>query len=53
MSEGSTFTENKEAVCGIHTLSWYKETPCFDHRQVERDNTKCRIGIQRQRKVLV
>lgn len=30
--------------CGIHHYPWYKETPCFSHTQIERDDTNCRLG---------
>jgi hypothetical protein len=31
--------------CEIHNESWYKDTPCFAHTQVELDNSEpCRIG---------
>lgn len=31
--------------CAIHSHTWYKETPCFDFGQIERNpNTECRMG---------
>ncbi|RKX21666.1 MAG: hypothetical protein DRP45_12045 [Candidatus Zixiibacteriota bacterium] len=31
--------------CAIHDKPWYKETPCFQHTQIERSpNDKCRMG---------
>ncbi len=30
--------------CAIHNEKWYPETPCFDHTQMERGNTNCRMG---------
>jgi hypothetical protein len=34
-----------EYSCNIHKKSWYKETPCFKHTQVENDPTEeCRLG---------
>ena len=31
-------------ICKIHEYEWYKETPCFDHSQIENINEECRIG---------
>ena len=36
--------EPREYACAIHDESWYKETPCFSHGQIERGNTNCRMG---------
>jgi len=33
-----------EFSCGIHDRSWYKETPCFKHGQIEREDSNCRMG---------
>lgn len=34
-----------EYSCKVHNFPWYKDTPCFDHGQVEKDiNTPCRMG---------
>ena len=30
--------------CNVHDESWYPETPCFSHDQIERGNTNCRMG---------
>lgn len=30
--------------CAVHDRSWYKDTPCFTHSQVESKNSPCRIG---------
>ena len=34
----------KTAVCKLHNYKWYKETPCFKHKQIEMQNSNCRIG---------
>ncbi len=32
--------------CAIHDRSWYHETPCASHGQIERSvNTRCRTGV--------
>jgi hypothetical protein len=33
-----------EYECSIHEELWYKETPCFSHGQIERENSPCRMG---------
>ena len=34
-----------EYSCAVHNEPWYKETPCFDFTQVEKNTTDaCRIG---------
>jgi hypothetical protein len=34
-----------EYFCIIHDRSWYKETPCYSHGQIERSPAdKCRVG---------
>lgn len=33
-----------EYSCAIHDFSWYKETPCYSHGQIEQKNSNCRIG---------
>jgi hypothetical protein len=33
-----------EYSCAIHDKSWYCETPCFAHGQIEQGNTNCRLG---------
>ena len=31
--------------CALHGYDWYKDTPCFQHGQVEKSqDTPCRIG---------
>jgi len=30
--------------CRIHHYPWYKETPCFEHTQIGKDDEPCRIG---------
>ena len=37
--------ENENAVCAIHHYSWFKNTPCGAHTQVEpSSDTLCRVG---------
>ena len=31
--------------CAVHDYSWYKETPCHEHTQVEHTNSPCRTGL--------
>lgn len=34
-----------EYSCAIHHYSWYKDTPCFSHTQIEPSpDTLCRMG---------
>ena len=34
-----------EYSCKIHSKSWYKETPCFQHSQIESSpSDECRMG---------
>jgi len=33
-----------EYSCALHDKKWYKETPCFQHGQIERQNSPCRMG---------
>jgi hypothetical protein len=34
-----------EYSCAVHNKKWYKKTPCFSHRQIERSvNDECRMG---------
>ena len=34
-----------EYYCNVHDESWYEETPCFMHGQIEsRPDTLCRVG---------
>lgn len=33
-----------EYFCKIHHYEWFKDTPCGEFTQVERENSKCRIG---------
>lgn len=34
-----------EYSCKIHNKEWYKETPCFNHGQIEESPTDdCRLG---------
>ncbi|MFX1487479.1 MAG: hypothetical protein ACFFBS_10400, partial [Promethearchaeota archaeon] len=34
--------------CAIHSYPWYKETPCFEYRQIEGNlDTPCRIGMSK------
>jgi len=31
--------------CKIHSMPWYKETPCYSHSQIESNsNDNCRMG---------
>ncbi len=30
--------------CSIHHYSWYEETPCSSHGQIERRDSNCRMG---------
>lgn len=36
--------EPGEFSCALHDYPWYKETPCFAHGQIERENSNCRLG---------
>jgi DNA-directed RNA polymerase subunit RPC12/RpoP len=37
--------EPGEYSCAIHDKSWYKDTPCFAHRQIEQSPDEvCRLG---------
>lgn len=36
-----------EYFCKIHDRPWYNETPCYNHGQIEKGNTECRIGRHR------
>lgn len=32
--------------CAIHDYSWYEQTPCFRHGQIERSpDEPCRLGV--------
>lgn len=33
-----------EYSCAIHNESWYEETPCYRHTQIEPENKPCRMG---------
>ena len=33
-----------EYSCAVHHYPWYKETPCFEFTQVEREDSNCRMG---------
>jgi hypothetical protein len=33
-----------EYSCSVHDESWYEETPCFAHTQIEFSNSPCRFG---------
>ena len=33
-----------EYSCKVHEYEWYKETPCFQHGQIEHENSPCRMG---------
>lgn len=33
-----------EYICDIHDSDVYKETPCYAHTQIEREDTPCRTG---------
>lgn len=33
-----------EYSCAIHDKDFYCETPCFEHTQIERENSNCRMG---------
>lgn len=30
--------------CAIHSESWYVDTPCYRHSQVEQSDSPCRVG---------
>jgi hypothetical protein len=30
--------------CRLHNYSWYSETPCYQHSQIEMRNSVCRTG---------
>lgn len=30
--------------CALHDKPWYKDTPCFQHTQIEHKDSDCRIG---------
>ena len=30
--------------CTVHHLPWFKETPCHDFTQIEREDSNCRTG---------
>jgi hypothetical protein len=32
------------SICKLHQFKWYKQTPCFQHSQLEAKNTNCRLG---------
>ena len=34
-----------EYSCAIHDYTWYKETPCFAHGQIEHKPSDCRMGV--------
>ena len=31
-------------TCTIHNTCWYKYTPCYEYKQTESRNSKCRMG---------
>lgn len=31
--------------CAIHDEPFYDETPCFNHSQIERKDSPCRMGV--------
>jgi hypothetical protein len=34
-----------EYSCKVHHMPWYKDTPCYAHGQIEKDqNCECRTG---------
>jgi len=33
-----------EYSCAIHDYPWYEETPCFQHGQIEQEDSDCRLG---------
>lgn len=37
--------------CKIHDYPWYKDTPCYNHSQIEHQNLNCRIGEYSLRKL--
>ncbi|KKL53562.1 hypothetical protein LCGC14_2274220 [marine sediment metagenome] len=38
-------TKPGDYKCNIHDKSWYDETPCFQHTQIEKHtNIECRMG---------
>ena len=38
--------KNKSSFhCSVHNKTWYKNTPCFSHTQIEpSEDSKCRMG---------
>lgn len=38
------FVEEK-AICKIHNKSFYKNSPCSQHTQIEERSTACRTGV--------
>ena len=42
-------------TCAIHHYKWYKETPCYDHGQIEMSKDEpCRTGVwMRENKINV
>ena len=33
-----------DAVCAIHSMSWYEELPCAAYQQVGVEGSPCRVG---------
>jgi hypothetical protein len=33
-----------EYSCAVHDRDWYKDTPCFAHDQIGKEEDPCRIG---------
>jgi len=42
-------TKSGEYFCKIHHYEWFKDTPCGQHTQIERENSKCRIGYHKMK----
>lgn len=36
--------DNENAVCIIHSCSWFEETPCHEYGQIESKDSPCRMG---------
>lgn len=37
--------EAEKYSCALHDESWYKQTPCFKHTQIEQQSNPCRMGV--------
>jgi hypothetical protein len=39
-------------TCAVHNKTWYPETPCYRHTQIEtHKNTPCRMGVYQLKKL--